>query len=98
MDNYSTPRRMKMVGDFFEKYRTRFIAPQASVEKACAKAIQETTGFSIAAEQITYTVNTKTISIQSSSLIKSELRFHHSKILAQLEKELGKSGSPKVIL
>ena len=93
-----TPRRMKLVGDLFAKYRTHFVAPQASVEKACAKAIKDVTSLSIAQEQITYTVATRTISIQAPSVVKSELRFHHQAILMRLEHELGERGAPKAIL
>ena len=93
-----TPRGMKSVGDLFAKYRARFVAPQASVEKACAEAIQEVAGMTITSDQITYTVATRTISVQAPSIVKSELRFHHQAILNRLEAELGERGAPKAIL
>lgn len=98
MDNYSTPRQMKRIGDFFEKYRSRFRAPQASVEKACAEVILEVTGFEVTVEQITYTVNTRTVSLQIPSILKSELKFHHESILKKLTDQLGREGAPKTIL
>jgi len=98
MDNYSTPRAMKRIGDLFEKYRTRFKAPQASVEKVCVAVINEVTGFELTAEQVTYTVNTRTVSLQVPSILKSELRFHHALILKKLTDQLGKDGAPKTIL
>lgn len=98
MDNYSTPRQMKRIGDFFEKYKTRFRAPQASVENACIEVIYETTGFKLTSEQITYTVSTRTISLQIPSVLKSELRFHHELILQKLVDKLGRENSPKTIL
>ena len=97
MDDYFVPKKMKKVGDLFEKYRTRFKAPQATVEKACVKAIKEESGFDVTVEQISYTVSTRTISLQVPSLLKSELKFHYSSILKHLERELGKEGCPKLI-
>lgn len=98
MREYHTPKAMKSVGDLFEKYKTRFKAPQASVEKACAEAINEVTGFKVTQAQVTYTVATKTISLQVPSVLKSELKFHHAAIMERLERELGRDGCPKVIL
>ncbi len=97
MDGYSTPRAMKQVGDLFEKYKTRFKAPQASVERECLLVIKQVTGFDILPAQIKYTVSTRTISLQVPSILKSELRFHHAAILQELETRLGKGGCPKVI-
>ena len=98
MEEYSTPRQMKQVGDLFEKYRKHFKAPQATVEKACVQAIKEVTGYEVSVENVSYTVATHTISLRVPSVLKSELRFATSKILKQLEQKLGESGSPKVIL
>jgi hypothetical protein len=98
MHEYSAPKKMKQISDLFEKYRTRFKAPQATVEKACAKAISEITGFSIDLEQISYTVSTRTISLQVPSVVKSELKFHYETILKKLESELGKKGAPERII
>lgn len=98
MDDYSTPKQMKRLGDFFDKYRTRFKAPQASVEKACVCAIKEVTGYEVVEDQVTYTVSTRSITLNIPSVLKSEMRFHHTTILKKLEDKLGKDGSPKVIL
>lgn len=98
MREYSAPKRMKRVGDLFEKYRVRFKAPQATVEKACAKAIFEVTGYTVLAEQVTYTVHTQTLSLQVPSVLKSELRFQQEAILTALERELGESNSSRTIL
>lgn len=97
MDNYSTPREMKRIGDLFEKYRTRFKAPQATVERATIEVIKEVSGFELSLEQVTYTVSTRTVSLQVPSILKSELRFHHMVIIKKLEEKLGKDGSPQTI-
>ncbi|MFT7644700.1 MAG: hypothetical protein ACI9BF_000351 [Candidatus Paceibacteria bacterium] len=98
MEDYYAPKKMKKVGDFFDKYRKKFKAPQASVEKACASVIKEVTGYEVKEECVSYTVSTRTISLQIPSVLKSELRFHYPLILKKTEDLLGKEGSPKVIL
>jgi ADP-ribose pyrophosphatase YjhB (NUDIX family) len=89
---------MKRVGDLFEKYRLRFKAPQATVEKACVRAIAEVTGYTVREDQVTYTVHTQTLSLQVPSVLKSELRFAQDDILAALERELGETNTSRTIL
>lgn len=98
MDEYSTPKAMKRLGDYFERYKNRFKAPQASVEKECIEVIREVSGFVLTTNQVAYTVSTRTVSLRVPSIIKSELRFHQQAILQGLENRLGKDGCPKVIL
>lgn len=97
MDSYSTPKPMKRVGDLFEKYRTKFKAPQATVKKECIIIIKEVSGFDIKIEQIEYSVNTRTVSLQISSLLKSELSFHYPQIILLLNQKLGSDVAPKII-
>jgi len=98
MDEYFVPKKMKPVGDLFDKYRTLFKAPQATVEKEFLIVVTEVTGYKLALGQISYTVSTRTISLRVPSIMKSELKFHYSKILQTLENRLGVDGSPKVII
>lgn len=97
MDNYSTPRNMKKIGDLFEKYRKHFKPPQASVEKECVRVIKEVTGFDVSLEQLEYKVNSRTLNLKVSSLLKSELRFHHQAIIDLLKERLGSETAPKNI-
>ena len=98
MQEYSTPKKMKRVGDLFEKYKVRFKAPQATVEKACALAIKEVTGFTVKDEQIVYTVSNRTLRVNVPSVLKSELRFHQEAILTELEAQLGESKGSRTML
>lgn len=98
MEDYSVPKKMKQIGDLFERYRTRIKAPQASVEKVCVEVIKDVTGYTVTIKQVTYTVATRTLSIQVPSVLKTELKFHYATILQTLEKRLGTTTSPKVIL
>jgi hypothetical protein len=98
MDNYSTPKKMKTVGDLFEKYRKLLKPPQASVEKECLEVIGEVTGFDLSDYKITYTVSTRTISLGVPSILKTEIKFNQEKILNQLKVNLGEANCPKVII
>jgi len=98
MQDYSVPKKMKQLGDLFEKYRTRIKAPQATVEKEFIQVVLEVTGFNLSLNQVTYTVSTRTISLKVPSILKTELKFHYTAILQILETRLGVDGSPKVIL
>ncbi len=98
MKEYSTPKKMKRVGDLFAKYRTRFKPPQATVEKACVLTIKEVSGFDVTTDQIIYNVSTKTLSLQIPSILKSELRLKFPVILKALENKLGKNEAPSTIL
>lgn len=98
MENYSTPKKMKKLGDLFSKYQTKFRAPQASVEKACVEAILKVTNHKINEELVVFTVSTRTISLKVPSILKSEIKFKHKEILKDLEQKLGKDVSPKIIL
>lgn len=98
MDNYSTPKKMKTVGDLFEKYRVLLKPPQASVEKECLKVVKEVTGFDLSAYKITYTVSTRTISLGVPSVLKTEVKFHQTVILNKLRLNLGDKNCPERII
>ena len=89
---------MKRVGDLFEKYRTRMVAPQATVEKVCIEVVAEVAGVTLTEKQVSYTVATRTVSLQVPSVVKSELRFHHEAILSNLRRRIGKTNCPEVIM
>jgi len=89
--------QMKHVSSLFDRYRTLLVPPQASVEKRTAEIICELTPLQVTASQITYSVGSRTLSLQVPSVVKSELQRHKSAILAQLEKEMGVKNSPKTI-
>ena len=98
MEQYSAPKKMKLVGDLFAVYRSRLKAPQASVEKECVRVVQEVTGFTLTTGQVAYTPATRTISLRVPSVLKTELRFHEKEIMEVLKSRLGTDGCPKVVL
>jgi hypothetical protein len=86
------------LGNLLERYKKHFKPPQASVEKVCISVIKDITGMPLGAHQITYTVHSRTVTIKAPSLIKSELKTHHTAILLELEKRLGLGGAPTTII
>jgi len=97
MDNYKPPAAMKQIGDLFERYKTRFKAPQESVEKEVILVIKDISGFELKPEQVSYVVSTKTISLQIPSILKTEIFFKKTEILQTLKNNLGKDSSPQII-
>jgi len=89
---------MKKLGSLFERYQKILVPPQASVEKRVAEIITEITPLTIRADQVTYTIATKTVSLQVPSILKSELTHHKTAVLERLSRELGVQNAPKTIL
>ena len=98
MDNYLVPRKMKKLGDLFEKYKKTIKAPQGSVKKECVRVIKEVSGFDVDLEQMDYKVGTRTLYLSIPSILKNELKFHYEKILLQLREDLGEDVAPKFII
>lgn len=90
------PRRGELVkvSALFEKYLLTLKAPQRTVEKAACTAINEVTGLSLAVEQVSYTVSTKTLYIKAPALIRSEIKIRNEEIFVALQKYLGTGENP----
>lgn len=86
------------IKDLFEKYRKTLRAPQKTVETEVIRVVGELTGIKLKESQVSYRVAGRTLSIQASSLIKQELKFHHEAILGELKQRLGEKNSPRCIL
>jgi hypothetical protein len=98
MRGYSAPKKMKSVGDLFDKYRNHFKAPQASVEKAFVSSVKKITNFDIDTKKVSYTVNSRVISLNLPSVLKTEIKFKEKEILTDLNTSLGVDVAPKKIL
>lgn len=86
------------VGDLFEKYKKTLIAPQKTVETEALRVIGELVGIKLKEDQLSYTVSSKILYIQASSLIKQEIVFKKEEILTELKRCLGIKNSPQNIL
>lgn len=88
----------QQLGNLLARYKERFKPPQASVVKECVEVIGVVTGITLQQHQLTYTVSTRTITVQASSLIRSELKTHQQAITKALQERLGAHNAPKVII
>ena len=86
------------VKDLFEKYRKVLQAPQKTVELEAIRVVGELTHIKLLEHQVVYTVNTRTLAIQASSMLKQEVKMHNKAILDELKKRLGEKSSPHHIL
>lgn len=91
-------RELVKASDLFAKYRDSIKAPQQSVITEVVAVIYEVTGFEIRPHQCSYTVATRTISLQIPSLMKQELKTHHEAIMVRLRERLGDRSVPLVVL
>jgi hypothetical protein len=89
---------MKQIGSLFERYQKVLKAPQASVEKELIVVVKEVCGYDLQRTQVRYVVASRTIYLQVPSLLRSELKFYHTRILEALQARLGGDSAPKTIL
>ena len=86
------------VRDLFSKYKNTLVAPQKTVELETIRVVGELTRLKLAEKSVSYTVSTRTVSIQASGMIKQEIKIHSEAILVELRKRLGSKNSPQTIL
>ena len=86
------------ITNLFEKYKKTLKAPQKTVIDAFKKAAQEVVGFEIKPQHLSYSPQTKTITLSISGLQKSEILLKKKEILTRVEKIIGKRNSPTTIL
>lgn len=88
---------MKHISDLFLHYKNTIHPPQSSVVKEFVVVCKEVTKIQIKPSECNYTVSTKTIYLQTHSLVKSELFQHKEKILTKLKKKLGKNAPQELV-
>lgn len=93
-----TRGEIKKVGDLFEKYKKTLKAPQGSVIKVFIEVADEVLGISIKKGYVSYSPQSKTISLVSGGPLKSEIYLHKEEILAHMKGRLGEKNAPKTIL
>jgi hypothetical protein len=86
------------VKDLFAKYAASLKAPQKTVIQAFIQAVSDVVGHTLTASQCTYSVNTRTITLAVSGIIKTEILFKKQQILTRLTTTLGERSAPKEIL
>jgi translation elongation factor EF-Tu-like GTPase len=88
----------QQVGNLLSRYKNYFTPPQSSVVKECLIVIEQVSGIELEQKHLTYTVSSRTLTIQTSSVIRSELKRHHHTIIVELQKKLGTHNAPTNII
>jgi len=86
------------ISNLFLVYKQRLKAPEQSVITEVVGVVKEVTGISISKSNCRYNTHTRTVSLQTSGMVKDQIRFHTPEILTVLEKRLGKQNTPHSIL
>lgn len=86
------------IGGLFEKYQKTLIAPQKAVIDTFCDVVEDVCGFPVNTKDVTYTPASKTIGLNLSGPIKTEILMHHEEILIHLKGRLGEKNTPRVIL
>lgn len=91
-------RQLKPINSLFEKYKKTLRAPQGSVVKEFVETVEDILGITIPAEQVRYSVGSKTLSVSVAGPLKSEIKLREAEILTHLRGRLGPQSAPKTIL
>lgn len=98
MEKKPAEENKQHLGNLLARYKERFKPPQASVVKECIEVIESVCGIVLEQKHLTYTVSTRTLTVQTSSMIRSELKTHHTAITTELQKRLGAHNAPSLII
>jgi hypothetical protein len=86
------------IGDLFEVYKKRFRAPQRSVIDAAIEVVYDLFGVVLERKHFSYTPHTKTLTIKTSGMLKTELSLRKEEVLTHLKGRLGAQSAPQHIL
>ena len=86
------------ISDLFEVYKKRFRAPQSSVIEAAIEVIHDILGVTIDKKHFSYNPHARTLMINTSGMLKTEVHLRKSEILTHLQGRLGPQSAPKIIL
>lgn len=86
------------VSDLFKKYTQTLHAPQGIVITAFIVAVEEVCGATLTKKHCLYNPNTRTLTVQASGMIKTEITLHKKDILRMMRDTIGEKNLPKDIL
>ena len=82
----------------FEKYQKTLKPPQGSVIATCIEVIEGLCGYTLKKEQCVYKPQSRTLSIQVTGIVKTEIILKKKEILKLTQEKLGEFNAPKDIL
>lgn len=86
------------ISSLFKKYSESLIAPQGTVIQTFISLIAETFHTTLKKEVCSYNTTTKTLSVHTSGMLKTEILLHKKEIITLLRERLGEKNTPKEIL
>ncbi|MCF7816074.1 MAG: hypothetical protein K9M10_02420 [Candidatus Pacebacteria bacterium] len=86
------------ISDLFKKYTQILKAPQGTVVNACINAIKTSLGVTVRKDQCRYSVSSRTLTLNVSGPVKSEVLLRKKQLLAEISAEVGEKSCPKEIL
>lgn len=95
-----TPGEHKMtaVEALLARYRSVLKAPERTVVETTVEVIKDLYGFEVATKYISYSPQSRIITIKASGALKTEIVLHKREILQHLKGRLGVSSAPKDII
>lgn len=86
------------INSLFDKYKKILKAPEKTVTNTFVEVVHDLYGISLKSEHISYSPNTKVISINQGGALKTEMKLHKKEILTHMRGRLGINSCPKDIL
>jgi hypothetical protein len=86
------------IGDLFEVYKKRLRAPEGSVTTAVSEVVHDLLGVTLDKKNLTYSPQTKILTIKASGMVKTEIMLRKEEILTHLKGRLGPKSAPSTIL
>jgi hypothetical protein len=86
------------ISDLFEVYKKRLRAPQGSVIEATVEVVHDVLGVVIDKKHLSYTPHSRTLTIKTSGMLKTEVNLKKAEILTHLKGRLGPQNAPLHIL
>ena len=99
--NYSNKRGGKgnvKISDLFKKYTNVLKAPQGTVVKNFIEVIEDLFNVTLRADQCSYSVASRTLSLRISGTLKTEIMLQKKKVIQHMTQRLGEKSSLKEIL
>ena len=88
----------KKLGDLFDKYKKRLVAPEGSVIDAFIEVVRDLLSIEVSKSKVRYNPTSKTLSIKVAAALRSEMKVHESEIIAHLKGRLGEKNAPLSII
>lgn len=91
-------RKLNHITSLFDKYKKTLKAPQKVVVETFIEVVEDLVGVTVRTESVRYSVATKTLSVQVSGPLKTEIKLREKEILTHIRGRLGAGSAPVTIV